>query len=189
MVMKGGGERSANPNIERMLNIFYLRFSAREEKAVSRICASKTRRNLRAFGWCLQFKQSCPWASLSYFCRQKTSREINAVGRVILRKNFSEKLSIINPLWRRRKPLQFEFTNIAAKKTTTSFVKTGLKRGAGEKEKSVTTSIMQKYSSRGGWYVKWDGRGGGGGGQRWLLCIVFTWAKWYVSDMTICVTH
>jgi len=55
-------ERSANPNIERMLNIFDLHLSTPEEKAVSRICTSKTRRNLQTFGWCLQFKQSYPQA-------------------------------------------------------------------------------------------------------------------------------
>ncbi len=98
MMMKGGVERSANPNTERMLNVFDLHLSAPKEKAVSRICASKTRRNLQTFGWCLQFKQSCPWAPLSYFCMQKTIREINAMGGVVLRKNVSEKLSIINPL-------------------------------------------------------------------------------------------
>jgi hypothetical protein len=47
---------------------------------------------------------------------RKTSREISAMGRVVLRKNVSEKLSIINPLLKEEKPLQFEFTNIAAKK-------------------------------------------------------------------------
>jgi hypothetical protein len=98
MVMNGGVERSANPNFERMLNIFDLNLSTPEEKAVSRICVSKTRRNLQTFGRCLQFKQSCPWATLSYFCLRKTSREIKATGRVVLRKNVSEKLSIINPL-------------------------------------------------------------------------------------------
>ncbi len=36
--------------------------------------------------------------------------------RVVLRKNVSEKLSIINPLLKEEKPLQFESTNIAAKK-------------------------------------------------------------------------
>jgi hypothetical protein len=35
MMMKGGVERSANPNIERMLNVFDLHLSAPEEKAVS----------------------------------------------------------------------------------------------------------------------------------------------------------
>ncbi len=75
MMMKGGVERSANPNIERMLNVFDLHLSTPEEKAVSRICASKTRRNLQKFGWCLQFKQLCPGASLSYFCTQKTKQK------------------------------------------------------------------------------------------------------------------
>jgi hypothetical protein len=98
MVMNGGVERSANPTFERMLNVFDLHLSTPEEKAMSRICASKTRRNLQTFGWCLQFKLSCPWATLSYFCLRKTSREINAAGRVVLRRNVSEKLSIINPL-------------------------------------------------------------------------------------------
>jgi hypothetical protein len=98
MMMKRGVEQSANPSVERMLNVFDLHLSAPEEKAVSGICASKTRRNLQTLGWCLQFKQSCPWASLSYFCAQKISREIKAMGRVVLRKNVSEKLSIINPL-------------------------------------------------------------------------------------------
>jgi hypothetical protein len=116
MIMKGGGERSANPSIERMLNGFDLHLSAPDDKAMSRICTSKTRRNLQTFCWCLQFKQSCPWASLFNFCTRKTSREINAMGRVILRKNVSEKLSIIDPLLKEEKPLQFEFTNIAAKK-------------------------------------------------------------------------
>jgi hypothetical protein len=31
-----------------------------------------------------------PWASLSYFYTRKTSREINTMGRVVLRKNVSE---------------------------------------------------------------------------------------------------
>jgi hypothetical protein len=45
-----------------------------QKKAVSRICASKTRRNLQIFGWCLQFKQSFPWAPLFYFCLQRTKQ-------------------------------------------------------------------------------------------------------------------
>jgi hypothetical protein len=50
MVMNRGVERSANPNIERMLNVFDIHLSTPEEKAVSRICASKTTRNLQKFG-------------------------------------------------------------------------------------------------------------------------------------------
>jgi hypothetical protein len=41
MVMKGGVERSANPNNERMLNVFDLYLSAPEEKAVSKITYSE----------------------------------------------------------------------------------------------------------------------------------------------------
>ncbi len=72
-------ERSANPNIEMMLNVFDLHLSAPEEKAVSRICASKTRKNLQMFGRYLQFIQSCPWASLFFFCTLEISREIKAI--------------------------------------------------------------------------------------------------------------
>ncbi len=95
MVMKGGVELSANPNIERMLNVFDLHLFTPEEKAVSRICTLKTRRNLQTFGWCLQFKQSLGLHYLTL--REKQSRKINATGRDVLRKNVSEKLSIINP--------------------------------------------------------------------------------------------
>ncbi len=126
-------ERSASPNIERMLNVFDLHLSAPEEKAVSRICASKTRRNFQTFGRCLQFKQSCPWASLSYFCTRKTSREINAMGRVVLRKNVSEKLSIIDPLWRRRNHCNLNPLTLLPKKHNL-FCETGLKRGWEKKE-------------------------------------------------------
>ncbi len=117
-----------------IMNVFDLHLSTPEEKAVSRICASKTRRNLQTFCWCLQFKQSCPWASLSYFCMQETSREINAMERVVLRKNVSEKLSIINPLWRRRRPLQIEFTNIVAK-LPQPLLWNWIERGGGRKRK------------------------------------------------------
>jgi hypothetical protein len=88
-------ERSANLNIERMLNVFDLHLPAPEEKAVSIISASKTRRNLQTFGRCLQFKQSSPWALLSYFCTRKTSREINAMGQVILTLFYTCELGII----------------------------------------------------------------------------------------------
>ncbi len=155
-------EQGANPNIERMLNIFYLRFSAREEKAVSRICASKTGRNLHTFGRCSQFKQSCPWASQSYFCTRKTSREINAVGRVVLRKNVSEKLSIINPFWRRRNPCNLNPTNIVVKKPQ-PLLWNRIERGSGRKRKVCNRwLIMQKYNHRGkgGGHVKRDEKGG-----------------------------
>ncbi len=115
-----GVERKANPDIERMLNIFDLHFSTLAEKAVFRICASKIRRNLQTFGWCLQFKQPCQWATLSYFCLQNKAGKINAMGRVVLRK-MSQKSSSLSILFEmRRSPLQIEFANICRQKTTTS---------------------------------------------------------------------
>jgi hypothetical protein len=116
-----------------MLNVFDLHLSTPEEKAVSRICASKTRRNLQTFGWCLLFKQSCPWALLSSFCSRKTSREVNAT-------QMSQKSSALSILFKGGEgPLQFEFTNLASQITTTSLVKFD-RKGGGRKGKSVTTS-------------------------------------------------
>ncbi len=49
MAMKRrGGTKSKT--IERMLNVFQSTFSASEMKALSRICASKTEKNLQVFG-------------------------------------------------------------------------------------------------------------------------------------------
>ncbi len=76
MVVKGVVERSANPSVDSMLNVYGLHLSAPEEEAMSRICTSKTRRNLQTFGWCLQFKPSCSWGSLSYFCMRKKQKNL-----------------------------------------------------------------------------------------------------------------
>ena len=84
MVMKRRGGTKSKIVVERMLNVFDLHFPTPAMKAMSRICARKTERNLQIFGWCLQFKQSCPWATLSYYCLQKQSRKINAMRRVVL---------------------------------------------------------------------------------------------------------
>jgi hypothetical protein len=64
-----GGKKSKNV-VEKMLNVFDLHFPTPAVEAVSRICACQTDRNLQMFGRYLQFKQSCPWATLSYFCLQ-----------------------------------------------------------------------------------------------------------------------
>jgi hypothetical protein len=92
-------EQSANPNIEKMLNVFDLHLFTPEEKAVSRICTSKTRRNLQTFGWCFTIQTvmlvGCIILLLS---AENKAGKINTTGRVVLRKNVSEKLSIINPL-------------------------------------------------------------------------------------------
>ncbi len=135
-----GVERKANPHIERRLNVFDLHFSTPAEKAVSRICASKTRRNSQTFSWCLQ---SCPWATLSYFCLRNKAGKINAMGRVVLRK-MSQKSSALSILFEmRRSPLKIEFANICRQKTTTSLWNLD-RKGNWIKRKSVTTSLLCK---------------------------------------------
>jgi hypothetical protein len=127
MMIEQRGGTKANPDVERMLNVFDLHFSTPAEKAVSRICASITVRNLQIFGWCLQFKQSFPWATLSYFCLQNKAGKINAMGRVVLRKMFQKSLALSIQFEMRRSPLQIEFTTFAAKKYNL-FVKFGSKK-------------------------------------------------------------
>jgi hypothetical protein len=83
MAMKQRGGTNSKIVVEGMLNVFNLHFATPAVEAMSRIYACKTERNLQIFGWCLQFKQSCPWATLSYFCLQKQGREINAMRRVV----------------------------------------------------------------------------------------------------------
>ena len=85
MAINQRGETKGKPHVEKMLNVFDLHFSTPAVKAMSRICTCKTERNLQIFGWCLQFKQSCPWATLSYFCLQNKAGKINAMRRVVLR--------------------------------------------------------------------------------------------------------
>jgi hypothetical protein len=45
--MEQGGGTKGKPVVEEMLNVFDLHFSTPAEKAMSRICASKTERNLQ----------------------------------------------------------------------------------------------------------------------------------------------
>jgi hypothetical protein len=71
MAMKQRGGTKSKIVVERMLNgVFDLHFPTPAVEAMPRIYACKTERNLQIFGWCLQFKQSCPWATLSYLCLQ-----------------------------------------------------------------------------------------------------------------------
>ncbi len=135
-----GVERSANPNIERMLNVFDLHLSTPEEKAVSRICASKTRRNLQTFDWCLQFKQSCPWAALSYFCLQKQSRENQYNGASRFKEKCLRKAQHYQSSLKEKKALCKMNSLTLPQKNHNLFCEIGSKREAGEKRKSVTTS-------------------------------------------------
>ncbi len=73
-VKQRGGTRSKLA-VERMLTVFDSHFPTPAVEAMSKIYACKTGRNLHIFGWCLQFKQSCPWATLSYFCLQNKAKK------------------------------------------------------------------------------------------------------------------
>jgi hypothetical protein len=87
-----------SPIFERMLNVFDLHLSAPEKKAVSRICASKPRRNLQTFGRCLTTQTVIPvgFCYLTSVCENKQGNQYN--GANLLRKFVSEKVSIIDPL-------------------------------------------------------------------------------------------
>jgi hypothetical protein len=102
MAMEWRGGTKGKPIIERMLNEKH--FSTPAVKAMSRIYACKTERNLQIFGWCLQFKQSCPWATLSYFCLQNKAGKINATRRVVLRKMFQKSSALSIRFEMRRSP-------------------------------------------------------------------------------------
>ena len=135
MAMKRrGGTKSKT--IERMLNVFQSTFSASEMKAMSRICACKTEKNLQIFGWCLQFKQSCLWATLSYFCLRKQGRKVNARRRVVFRKCI-KKSSALSHKKCEEVSLQIEFATLPPKNHDL-FVKQERKGNWKNKENAAT---------------------------------------------------
>ncbi len=132
----GVGGTKGKPRYWEDAKCFYLHFSTPEEKAMSRICASNTKRNLQTFGWCLQLKQSCPWAA-----KQSRENQCNGVSR--FKKSVSEKLSVINPLKNEEKSLANWIRYICRQKTTTSLWNLD-RKGDWIKRKSVTTSSWCK---------------------------------------------
>jgi hypothetical protein len=96
----------------------------------------QTERNRQIFGWCLQFKQSCPWATPAYFCLQKQGRENNAMRRVVS-ENASKELSVIIRLECEEVSLQIEFTTLPPKNHNL-FEKTGTKRESEKKGIAAT---------------------------------------------------
>ncbi len=136
----GGVERGVNPNIERMLNVFDLLISTPEEKSVSGICASKTRRNFQIFGWCLQFKQSCPSAALSYFCLRKQIRENQYNRASRFKEKCLRKAQHYHSSLKEEKAL-CKFSSLTLPpKNHNLFCGIGSKREVGEKWEYVTTS-------------------------------------------------
>jgi hypothetical protein len=141
MMMKQGVERSANPNIERMLNVFDLHLSTPEEKQCLEYALLKPGENLQTFGWCLQFKQSCPWAALSYFCLRKQSRENQYYGESRFKEKCLRKAQHYQSSLKEEKSLcKLNSLTFAAKKPQ-PLCEIWIEKGILEKKrKSVTTS-------------------------------------------------
>jgi hypothetical protein len=131
-----GGTRSKLV-VERMLNVFDLHFPTPAVQAMSRICACKTGRNLHIFGWCLQFKHTCPWTTLSYFCLQNKGEKTNATRRVVLRKCIKRAQRYQFALKCEEVPLQLNSLHLPPKNHN-RFVKIGTKKGIGEKGIAAT---------------------------------------------------
>jgi len=162
----GGVERKAKL-LGECWTFFNLHFPAPTMEAMSRIYACKTEKNLQIFGWCLQCKQSCLWATLSYFCLRKQGRKINAMRRVVFEKCI-KKSSALSHVKCEEVSLQIEFTTLPPK-TTTSLWKLD-EKGIGETRKCGHRQIMHSITRRdemwGGWSEKTVG------GREWAapLC-------------------
>jgi hypothetical protein len=114
MAMKRRGGTKGKPIVERMLNDFDLHFPTPTVKAMSRICAYKTERNLHIFGWCL------PVGYTILLLSAKQSREINATRRVVLRKMYQKSSALSIRFEMRRSPFATCIHYICPQKTTTS---------------------------------------------------------------------
>jgi hypothetical protein len=149
MAMKRRGGAKGKPVVERMLNVSDLHFPTPAVEAISRICACKTGRNLHIFGWGLQFKQSCSWATLSYFCLQNKEEKTNATRRVVLRKCIKRAQRYQFALKCEEVPLQFNSLHLPPKNHKL-FVKLGKKRELEKKELRPQANNDQYNTQRGG---------------------------------------
>jgi hypothetical protein len=159
-VKRRGGTRSKLV-VERMLNVFDLHFPIPAVEAVSRIYACKTERNLKMFGWCLQFKQSCPWATPSYFCLQNKAGKSTQCGESS--QKMYQKSSVLSiPFECEEVSLQIEFTTLPPKNHNL-FVKIGTKRELEKKElRPQANNAQYNTQGRGGWGEVRRQWGGGG---------------------------
>ncbi len=83
-------ERKANPDIERMLNVFDLHFSTQAEKAVSRNLRFQNCEKLANIWLVLAIQTVMPVGYTILLLSAKQSRENHAMGQVLLRKMFQE---------------------------------------------------------------------------------------------------
>ncbi len=118
------GDETEGWNESKTIKVFQSTFSQSGKKQISRICTCKTERTLQISGICIQFKPSCLRTPPSYFCLRKQSRKINAMRRVVLKKELSV---ISHKTWR---SLLANWIYYIAATTTTSLWK-GNKKGIG----------------------------------------------------------
>ncbi len=160
MAVKRRGGTKGKPIVERMLNVFDLHFSTPAVNAMSKICACKTERNLQIFGWCLQSKQSCPWATLSYFCLQNKAGKINATRQVVLRKMY-QKSSALSIHFEMRRSLFANWIRYICRQKTKTFLWNLERKGNWIKRNCGHRLIMHSITHKGGGGV-WEGSRGGG---------------------------
>ncbi len=150
MVMGRRGGTMCKPQYWENAEHFWSAFFYTREKAMSRICASKTRRNLQTFGWCLQFIQLCLWAALSYFCLRKQSRENQYNGASRFKEKCLRKAQHYQSSLKEEKALfKMNSLTFAAKKPQPLLWKSD-RKGGGRKGKSVTTVHREGGVKRGG---------------------------------------
>ncbi len=103
MEVKRRGGTKSKIVVERMLNVFDLHFPTPATKAMSRICACKTGRNLQIFGWaCNSNSHARGLNYLTFVCKNKA-------GKTTQRGESSQKMlqksSVLSFAWNAKKSL------------------------------------------------------------------------------------
>ncbi len=130
----GGVERKAKP-LRECWTFFNLHFPASAMEAMSGICACKIEKNLQIFGWCLQFIQSCLWATLSYFCLRKQGRKSTQWGESSLKNVLKTAQRYLT--WNVKKS-PCELNLLHCRQEPRPLCETGTKRGLENKENAAT---------------------------------------------------
>ncbi len=160
MAVKQRGGTKSKLVVERMLNVFDLHFPTQQWKQCLEFTLAK-QRNLQIFGWCLQFKQSCPWAT-PYFCLQNKAGKSTQWGESS-QKMYQKSSALSIRFECKEVSLQIEFTTLPPKKPQPlceSWNENGL-----EKKELRPQANNAQYNTQGRGGEMWEdsGRGGGGG--------------------------
>ncbi len=120
---------------------------------MSRICACKAEKNPQIFGWCLQFKQSCLQATLSYFCPRKQGRKINAMRGVVFEKCI-KKSSALSHVKCEEVSLHIEFTTLPPKTATSLWNRKEKGNWRNKEMRPQANNAGVRYGGRGEWSEK-----------------------------------